>query len=257
MVTTTHKPPIDFTLSQLSPEQPATYQPLIDSMTQQEQQIKNDRSYNDEEAQLLEYECLKFDSTNETPTTCPVDLDSMMMEIDSDGDNVIMPPIDSDSTDNDDHVTSEGTRGDDRTIFGFSRMNYMSPLHSWSTSGKVVEDCDPLPAMVRSNSGLLSTSDTDDTMSSSSGGSDDDTGKAIAKGVTFNETVRVMPIPPLTSYTAEQRFRMYANRFELRENKLRNKKEFQFDGYDWRNATEECQMAICPISGEILHPAHL
>ena len=34
-------------------------------------------------------------------------------------------------------------------------------------------------------------------------------------------------------------------------------KEYEFDGYDWRNATEEGSMAICPVSGELLHPAHL
>ena len=78
-----------------------------------------------------------------------------------------------------------------------------------------------------------------------------------AKGVSFNEQVRVLPIPPITAYTLEQRYRMYANRFELRENKVRAKKEYEFDGYDWRNATEEPHMAICPLSGELLHPAHL
>jgi hypothetical protein len=75
--------------------------------------------------------------------------------------------------------------------------------------------------------------------------------------VTFNEQVRVLPIPPLGDYTPEQRYRMYANRFELRENKSRNKREYEFDNYDWRNATEEHAMAVCPMSGELLHPAHL
>ncbi|KAL7527876.1 hypothetical protein ACHAXR_002178 [Thalassiosira sp. AJA248-18] len=118
--------------------------------------------------------------------------------------------------------------------------------------------------MVRSNSGSLSSetssSDGDETMSS-----DDETDASSAagddslagKGVSFNEQVRVLPIPPISAYTHEQRFRMYANRFELRENKMRNKKEYEFDGYDWRNATEENYMAICPMSGELLHPAHL
>ncbi|KAL3809158.1 hypothetical protein ACHAXA_004657 [Cyclostephanos tholiformis] len=77
------------------------------------------------------------------------------------------------------------------------------------------------------------------------------------KGVTFNEQVRVLPIPPIEDYTPEQRYRMYANRFEVRENKIRNKREYEFDNYDWRNATEENAMAICPMSGELLHPAHL
>jgi hypothetical protein len=79
----------------------------------------------------------------------------------------------------------------------------------------------------------------------------------IKRGVSFNEQVRVLPIPPITAYTHEQRYKMYANRFELRENKTRNKKEYEFDNYDWRNATEENSMAVCPLSGELLHPAHL
>ena len=77
------------------------------------------------------------------------------------------------------------------------------------------------------------------------------------RGVTFNEQVRVLPIPHIGEYTSEQIRRMYANRFEVRENKLRNKREYEFDNYDWRNATEECSMAVCPRSGELLHPAHL
>jgi hypothetical protein len=224
----------------------------------QPQQQNNDESCNSE-AQALEYECLKFDSANETPTTSPVDINHLM-EIDHDSE--MMPPIGIESLDDTQHTNRSSVaerQPSDHTIFGFSRMNYMNPVRSWSTAGKLIKgDSLSLPAMVRSNSGSLSSSDTDDNMSSSSAsdGSDDDNGKA-SKGVTFNETVRVMPIPPLTAYSAEQRFRMYANRFELRENKVRNKKEFQFDGYDWRNATEECHMAICPLSGEILHPAHL
>ena len=79
----------------------------------------------------------------------------------------------------------------------------------------------------------------------------------LRKGVTFNEQVRVLPIPPLQDYTPEQRYKMYANRYELRENKLRNKREYEFDKYDWRNATEEHAMSVCPVSGELLHPVHL
>ena len=75
--------------------------------------------------------------------------------------------------------------------------------------------------------------------------------------MTFNEQVRVLPIPPLGDYTPEQRYRMYANRFELRANKARNKIEYEYDNHDWRNATEERGMAVCPTSGELLHPAHL
>lgn len=79
----------------------------------------------------------------------------------------------------------------------------------------------------------------------------------LRKGVTFNEQVRVLPIPPLQDYTPEQRYKMYANRYELRENKLRNKREYEFDKYDWRNVTEEHAMSVCPVRGELLHPVHL
>ena len=223
---------------------------LIDSM-KLEQQASDDRCYN-QEALLPEHECLKFDTTNETPTANSVE---HLMEVECDGENhPMMTALNNESIEKTECDTSDETRTDEHTIFGFSRMNYMNSVRSWSTGGKII---DPLPALVRSSSGSLSSLETDDTMSSRSGGSDDDAAKTVTKGVTFNETVRVMPIPPLTAYTAEQRFKMYANRFELKENKARNKKEFQFDGYNWRNATEECHMAICPLTGEILHPVHL
>ena len=144
------------------------------------------------------------------------------------------------------------------------------------------DDCQP-PGMVRDEDTESedTTSDGDDETMSDAGSSlasDDDGTSAsdvlsdvdddvstqqplppqlIKRGVSFNEQVRVLPIPPITAYTPEQRYKMYANRFELRENKTRNKKEYEFDNYDWRNATEENSMAVCPLSGELLHPAHL
>ena len=159
---------------------------------------------------------------------------------------------------------------DQNAVFGFSRLTYMDGVRSWSSqyASSPPPICDmpatPIeqdapPGMVRSLSGSLSSSDGDETMS----GCDDETEMAEdepetpAREVTFNDRVRVLPIPPVMAYSLEQRFRMYANRFELRENKTRNKKEYAFDGYDWRNATEEGNMAICPLSGELLHPAHL
>lgn len=225
------------------------------SMTQRQHHTNNDEEVDIEKA--LEYECLKFDSAHESQTTSPA-FHIHMMDIDYGGnnDNNEMPQIENDIIEKIQLDTSVEHQADGDAIFGFSRMNYMDSVRAWSTTGNVIEG-DTLPAMIRANSGSLSSSDADDSMSSSSGGSEDDAGKKVARCVTFNESVRVMPIPPLESYTAEQRFKMYANRFELRENKLRNKKEFQFDGYNWRHATEECHMAICPLSGEILHPAHL
>jgi hypothetical protein len=63
---------------------------------------------------------------------------------------------------------------------------------------------------------------------------------------------------------------MYTKREELRVNKLRNKREFAYELYDWRNAIEEDDMIIVESSesgseeeegdvsgmGELIHPAH-
>ena len=96
------------------------------------------------------------------------------------------------------------------------------------------------PDMVReSTSDSVSTaSDGDDVMSDrgdeeTTTSADEDSSRrlnASKKGVSFNENVRVLPIPPLAAYTLEQRTGMYTNRFELRLTKARNKKEYEFDG---------------------------
>lgn len=144
-----------------------------------------------------------------------------------------------------------------------------SPPHFNAVGGLPTHIVDDLPGMIRSVSDANSCVD-DDTDTSADGeddtmdtASDDDqssssssTASSKVKGVSFNESVRVLPIPPLSHYTLEQRRNMYTNRFEVRENKLRNKKEYAFDNYDWKNCTEESSMVICPMSGNLMHPAH-
>lgn len=182
------------------------------------------------------------------------------------------------------YSSSPSHGGSHVSFFGFSRVwgmggygNGVTPMAA-STTPVIASPLPPLPdvkvavdeqppGMVRSSDSGSESSDTlddddeimstDDEASEVEGGEADSIASTNNKGVTFNEQVRVLPIPPISAYTSEQRFRMYANRFELRENKMRNKKEYEFDGYDWRNATEEHSMAICPMSGELLHPAHL
>lgn len=135
------------------------------------------------------------------------------------------------------------------------------PVEIVSPPLPMAEDDDLPPGRVRASSGSSLSEASDETMSDvddeTEVGSAGGDSRASSKGVSFNEQVRVLPIPPISSYSLDQRYRMYANRFELRENKVRNKKEYEFDGYNWRNATEEHSMAICPVSGELLHPAHL
>ena len=142
-----------------------------------------------------------------------------------------------------------------------------SPPH-FNAAGLPTHIVDDLPGMIRSVSDATSCDDDDDTNTADGDDTmdtvtDDDqssssssTASSKVKGVSFNESVRVLPIPPLSHYTLEQRRNMYTNRFEVRENKLRNKKEYAFDNYDWKNCTEENSMVICPMSGNLLHPAH-
>ena len=183
--------------------------------------------------------------------------------------------------DNDENFSNNIVRGNSRSGSEMEK----SRLPSWSSTAVMTSSppqfsgigqlptpiIDDLPGrMVRSVSGVTTcsndddddadTTDEDDTMDTDA---DDDrssssssTASSKVKGVSFNESVRVLPIPPLSYYTLEQRRNMYTNRFEVRENKLRNKKEFAFDNYDWKNCTEECSMVICPMSGSLLHPAH-
>ena len=107
----------------------------------------------------------------------------------------------------------------------------------------------------------------DDSLTSSGSSSDDDSlpnssnhgpppSKPKKRGVSFNMDVKVQPVPHSSTLSAAQRRKMYASSVEVRQNKQRNKKEYRYDGYDWRNATEEWQMAVDMVTGELVHPVH-
>lgn len=98
---------------------------------------------------------------------------------------------------------------------------------------------------------------------SSSDESDDDESAASTPtkprrraGVSFSECVRVQPIPHSSTLSPLQRRKMYSSSFEVRQNKIRNKKEYRYDGYDWRNVTEEWEMGVDMVTGELVHPVH-
>ncbi|KAL7465573.1 hypothetical protein ACHAXS_005892 [Conticribra weissflogii] len=114
------------------------------------------------------------------------------------------------------------------------------------------QEREALPGLVRSNSSSSLGSSSTSTSSSSSSSSS----KPAKKGVSFNTSVLVRPIPHSSTYTSLQKKKMYASSQEVRANKIRNKKEYRFDGYDWRNATEEWEMSVCMLTGELIHPAH-
>jgi hypothetical protein len=77
-----------------------------------------------------------------------------------------------------------------------------------------------------------------------------------SNGVSFIESVTVHYIPHSSSLSPTQRRRMYSSSNEVRVNKSRNKREYRYDGNDWRNVTEEWAMSVDMITGELVHPVH-
>ena len=78
-------------------------------------------------------------------------------------------------------------------------------------------------------------------------------------GVTFNNSVTVYPIFKTSVYTPTMILALYTQRDELRVNKLRNKREYAYEDYDWRNVVEEIDMTYSPSTGsseQLVHPVH-
>lgn len=133
-------------------------------------------------------------------------------------------------------------RGGGSWLLGFARLR--SEDHDDELAAAVVSSS--LPELVRSTS----------SSSLDSSSSDDVSTASKKKGVTFNESVVSHSIPHSSVYTPAQRRRMYSSSLDVRQNKIRNKKEYRYDGYDWRNCTEEWEMSVCMVTGELVHPVH-
>ena len=133
-------------------------------------------------------------------------------------------------------------------LLGFARL-----ANETSLDGEEEE----APGLVRDDASL---SDSED----SSSDSDDDSSVASSpskpmkkrRSVGFASSVTVQPIPHSCTLTPLQRRKMFSSSLEVRQNKIRNKREYRYDGYDWRNATEEWEMAVDMVTGELVHPAH-
>ena len=80
--------------------------------------------------------------------------------------------------------------------------------------------------------------------------------KQCTPRVSFSTAVVVRPIPHSSTLSPSQRRKMFTTKAELRQNKIRNKKEYCYDRCDWRNATEEREMGVDMVTGESVHPAH-
>jgi hypothetical protein len=77
------------------------------------------------------------------------------------------------------------------------------------------------------------------------------------KNCTFNNYVDVISIPNRNEYSRRIRAKLWSTATELHLNASRNTIEFAADGWDWRTATEEDKMPICPTTGEPMHPIHV
>lgn len=105
--------------------------------------------------------------------------------------------------------------------------------------------------------GLASVSDEDSSSASSCACAGDASLSSGGRRVSFAPTVAVRPIPHSSELSPVQRQRMYATTAEVRRNRARNRKEFRYDGFDWRAATEEEDMwQVDMVTGEAVHPAH-
>lgn len=99
-------------------------------------------------------------------------------------------------------------------------------------------------------------SDDDDDSSSSAPTTTTEPRPKRRPGVSFSEAVAIQPVPHSSVLSPLQRRKMYSSSIEVRQNKIRNKREYRYDGYDWRNSTEEWEMGVDMVTGELVHPAH-
>jgi len=154
-------------------------------------------------------------------------------------------------------LSSVKQQGGGSWLLGFARFNDKTVT---SQQPEAEVDMTP-PGLLRVPSGSsletdeCSSSD-DDSASGDSLPSNDSNKRPRGGGVSFSPTVKVQPIPHSSTLSSIQRRKMFTTSVEVRQNKTRNKKEYRYDGYDWRNITEEWEMGVDMVSGELVHPVH-
>lgn len=80
--------------------------------------------------------------------------------------------------------------------------------------------------------------------------------RKVKSAITFDDAVRVLPIPHHEAYSDRLRSRMWSDRYEIMSNVRRNTIEFAAEGWDWRNVFEDEMLHLCPKTGELVHPVH-
>eukprot|EP00579_Thalassiosira_antarctica_P018877 CAMPEP_0201966200 /NCGR_PEP_ID=MMETSP0904-20121228/11274_1 /ASSEMBLY_ACC=CAM_ASM_000553 /TAXON_ID=420261 /ORGANISM="Thalassiosira antarctica, Strain CCMP982" /LENGTH=261 /DNA_ID=CAMNT_0048513413 /DNA_START=133 /DNA_END=918 /DNA_ORIENTATION=- len=143
-------------------------------------------------------------------------------------------------------------------LLGFARFNDKTVT---VLQPQAEEDMTP-PGLLRVPSGSYlesdeySSSDDDSASGDSLPSNDDSKKRPRGRGVSFSPTVKVQPIPHSSTLSSIQRRKMYSTSVEVRQNKTRNKKEYRYDGNDWRNITDESMMDENMATGELVHPVH-
>mmetsp|Transcript_21874 Transcript_21874/g.64568 ORF Transcript_21874/g.64568 Transcript_21874/m.64568 type:complete len:369 (-) Transcript_21874:750-1856(-) len=81
--------------------------------------------------------------------------------------------------------------------------------------------------------------------------------KRSRRRVSLKADVAVVPIPRREEYSDCTRERLWSSATELYQNAARNAVEFASEGWNWRNVTEDEDMLVHDVSGELIHPVHL
>lgn len=80
---------------------------------------------------------------------------------------------------------------------------------------------------------------------------------SCARRCTFNEEVKVCPIPKREEYSKRIRERLWLSAEDMMLNAHRNSVEFAAEGWDWRNTPEDDEMYRCLATNELIHPIHV
>lgn len=151
-------------------------------------------------------------------------------------------------------VSSVKQQGGGSWLLGFARLTNNDD----DVTVVSQDDEDEQPGLVRvsSRSSFSDSSDDDESVVSSPTQKPTKRSRSKRAGVSFATEVKVQPIPHSSTLSPVQRRKMYSTSYEVRQNKIRNKREYRHDGYDWRNVTEEWEMGVDMVTGELIHPVH-
>eukprot|EP00548_Thalassiothrix_antarctica_P006646 CAMPEP_0194133254 /NCGR_PEP_ID=MMETSP0152-20130528/3505_1 /TAXON_ID=1049557 /ORGANISM="Thalassiothrix antarctica, Strain L6-D1" /LENGTH=195 /DNA_ID=CAMNT_0038828537 /DNA_START=51 /DNA_END=638 /DNA_ORIENTATION=+ len=75
--------------------------------------------------------------------------------------------------------------------------------------------------------------------------------------ITFNDEVKVVPIPMRDEYSKRVQDRLWTKPNELNIHVQRNIIEFKAEGWNWRTVLEDENMYRDVSSGELIHPVHV